>query len=124
MAGPAASVSPRCPTTPPAACIPSSPRTSRRGRRRRPTAGLLTPALPTSHDPHVVGKMAAHVVMPWAHRVFSNLKVWALGVYHRRLSRPAQRLSRPATQAFALLPRRVRLPLQPTPHSPRRLSLA
>ena len=35
-----------------------------------------------SHDPHVVGKMAAHVVLPWVHRVFANLKVWALGVYH------------------------------------------
>jgi hypothetical protein len=35
-----------------------------------------------NHDPHVVGKMAAHVVLPWTHRVFSNLKVWALGVYH------------------------------------------
>ena len=35
-----------------------------------------------SHDPHVVGPMAAHVVLPWVHRVFSNLKTWALGVYH------------------------------------------
>lgn len=35
-----------------------------------------------NHDPHVVGKMAAHVVLPWVHRIFSNLKVWALGVYH------------------------------------------
>jgi len=35
-----------------------------------------------SHDPHVIGKMAAHVVLPWVHRIFSNLKVWALGVYH------------------------------------------
>jgi hypothetical protein len=26
------------------------------------------------HDPHVVGKMAAHIVLPWVHRVFSNLK--------------------------------------------------
>jgi hypothetical protein len=34
------------------------------------------------HDPHVVGAMAAHVVLPWTHRVFSNLKTWALGVYH------------------------------------------
>jgi hypothetical protein len=34
------------------------------------------------HDPHVVGKMAAHVVLPWCHRIFSNVKVWALGVYH------------------------------------------
>jgi hypothetical protein len=35
-----------------------------------------------SHDPHVVGNIAAHVVLPWVHRIFSNLKVWALGVYH------------------------------------------
>lgn len=35
-----------------------------------------------THDPHVVGPMAAHVILPWVHRVFSNLKAWALGVYH------------------------------------------
>ncbi len=35
-----------------------------------------------SHDPHVIGAMAAHIVLPWVHRVFSNLKTWALGVYH------------------------------------------
>ena len=35
-----------------------------------------------NHDPHVVGNMAAHIVLPWAHRIFSNLKIWALGVYH------------------------------------------
>jgi len=35
-----------------------------------------------AHDPHVIGAMAAHVVLPWSHRVFSNLKRWALGVYH------------------------------------------
>ncbi len=35
-----------------------------------------------AHDPHVIGTMAAHVVLPWVHRVFSNLKTWALGVYH------------------------------------------
>jgi hypothetical protein len=23
-----------------------------------------------------------HVVLPWVHRIFSNLKVWALGIYH------------------------------------------
>lgn len=34
------------------------------------------------HDPHVVGTMAAHLVLPWTHRVFANLKRWALGVYH------------------------------------------
>ena len=36
-----------------------------------------------THDPHVVGNMAAHVVLPGClDRVFSNLKTWALGVYH------------------------------------------
>jgi len=35
-----------------------------------------------AHEPHVIGSMAAHVVLPWIHRVFSNLKAWALGVYH------------------------------------------
>jgi predicted RNA-binding Zn-ribbon protein involved in translation (DUF1610 family) len=35
-----------------------------------------------AHDPHVVGNMAGHIVLPWVHRVFSNLKTWALGVYH------------------------------------------
>lgn len=34
------------------------------------------------HQPHVVGAMAAHVVLPWIHRLFANLKTWALGVYH------------------------------------------
>jgi hypothetical protein len=35
-----------------------------------------------AHHPHLIGPMAAHVVLPWIHRVFSNLKTWALGVYH------------------------------------------
>lgn len=35
-----------------------------------------------THEPHVVGTMAAHIVLPWVHRVFANLKTWALGVYH------------------------------------------
>jgi transposase-like protein len=34
------------------------------------------------HDPRVVGKMAAKVVLPWSHRAFSLLKRWALGTYH------------------------------------------
>jgi predicted RNA-binding Zn-ribbon protein involved in translation (DUF1610 family) len=34
------------------------------------------------HDVKVVGKMAAHVLLPWIHRVFSNLKRWAMGVLH------------------------------------------
>ena len=71
------------------------------------------PAAPgVTHDPHVIGPMAAHIVLPWAHRVFANLKTWALGV------------SRAATQAPAILPRRVRLPLQSPPHPIRRLPLA
>jgi len=35
-----------------------------------------------THEPHVIGNMAAHIVLPWVHRLFSNLKTWALGVYH------------------------------------------
>ena len=35
-----------------------------------------------SHDPHVIGNMAAHIVLPGIHRLFSNLKTWGLGVYH------------------------------------------
>jgi len=34
------------------------------------------------HDAKVVGRMAAHVVLKWTHRVFSNLKRWGLGVFH------------------------------------------
>ena len=34
------------------------------------------------HDPHVVGSMAAHIILPWVHTAFSNLKTWAKGVYH------------------------------------------
>ena len=29
-----------------------------------------------------IGKTAAHLVLPWIHQVFSNLKGWARGVYH------------------------------------------
>ncbi len=32
--------------------------------------------------------MTAHVVLPWIHRVFSNLKTWALGVYHGLRTKP------------------------------------
>ena len=34
------------------------------------------------HDPRTVGKMAAHVVLPWIHRVFALMKRWGLGTYH------------------------------------------
>ena len=42
----------------------------------------LGAALLRSVDTYIVGSMAAHVVLPWTHRVFANLKRWALGVYH------------------------------------------
>jgi hypothetical protein len=35
--------------------------------------------------------MAAHVVLPWIHRVFANTKRWALGVYHGLRQRHLQR---------------------------------
>jgi hypothetical protein len=34
------------------------------------------------HLSRTVGVMAAHVLPPWIHRVFANLKRLALGVYH------------------------------------------
>ncbi len=34
------------------------------------------------HTPRVIGKMAAHILMPWIHRVFSNLKRWGMGIFH------------------------------------------
>ncbi len=43
-----------------------------------------------AHEPHVIGTMAAHIVLPWIHRVFSNLKTWALGVYHGLRARHLQ----------------------------------
>ena len=30
----------------------------------------------------VVGAMAAHIILPWIHTAFSNLKTWGKGVYH------------------------------------------
>ena len=65
-----------------------------------------------SHDPHVIGKMAAHIVLPWVHRDLLQPQGLGFG-----------RLSRPAPPASPILPRRVRLPLQPPPHPPRRLPL-
>ena len=34
------------------------------------------------HNAITVGAMAAHIALPWTHRLFSNLKRWGLGVYH------------------------------------------
>jgi ISXO2-like transposase domain len=44
-------------------------------------SGYATPK-DVKHDPKVVGPMAAHLVLPWVHRVFANAKRWGLGVYH------------------------------------------
>ena len=35
-----------------------------------------------NHQKPIVGAMAAHVVLPWVHRVFANFKRWTLGTYH------------------------------------------
>jgi hypothetical protein len=34
------------------------------------------------HQPKIVGPMAAHVLLPWIHRVFGKAKRWAMGIYH------------------------------------------
>ena len=54
-----------------------------------PTTKLVTDDWPSyqdipeiSHKAITVGPMAAHIVLPWTHRLFSNLKRWGLGVYH------------------------------------------
>ena len=38
-------------------------------------------------DGNDIGSMAAHLVLPWIHQVFSNLKGWARGVYHGLINR-------------------------------------
>ena len=41
------------------------------------------PGLPDhDHQPKAVGATPAHLVLIWIHRVFSNLKRWALGTFH------------------------------------------
>ncbi len=35
-----------------------------------------------THRAKVVGPVAAHILLPWIHRVFSNFKQWVLGTYH------------------------------------------
>jgi transposase-like protein len=34
------------------------------------------------HDPRLNQGKATRVALPWVHRIFANLKVWALGTYH------------------------------------------
>ena len=52
----------------------------------------------TDHDKQVVGKQLAHKVLPWIHRIFSNLSVGD------------RRLPWSEGKAFAVLPRRIRIP--------------
>jgi hypothetical protein len=56
-----------------------------------------------NHQAKVVSPMAAHVLPPWIHRVFSNFKRWALGTYHG------------VRRKHATISRRVRLSVEPAP---------
>jgi transposase-like protein len=51
------------------------------------------------HDPRVVGKMAAHVVLPWIHRVFALMKRWSLGTYHGLRRSTSTRISKNSSSA-------------------------
>jgi hypothetical protein len=46
------------------------------------------------HHAITLGPMAAHVALPWIHRLFSNLKRWGLGVYHGLRKTNLQQLPR------------------------------
>lgn len=59
------------------------------------------------HVGRTVGAMAAHVLLPWVHRAFANLKRWLTGTFHG--------VQQAAPRA---LPQRVRLPLEPPPPHP------
>ena len=40
------------------------------------------PGVPASNMIPMSWANGGHIVLPWMHRIFANLKVWALGVYH------------------------------------------
>ena len=65
------------------------------------------------HKAITIGPMAAHIVLPWTHRLFSNRKRWGAG-----------RLSRTAEDQPPALPRRVRVPLQSSPDAACRVQYA
>ena len=75
--------------------------TSALGRAgRSPMAGAgLDPGLPDhgDHQPKVAGATPAHLVLIWIHRVFSNLKRWALGTFHGLRRAQSAPLSRRAS---------------------------
>ena len=63
--------------------MPSLPGTSAPGARVITDGWSGYPGLPDhDHQPKVVGATPAHLVLIWIHRVFSNLKRWALGTFH------------------------------------------
>jgi len=45
-------------------------------------AGYRKLAEHRTHVGKIVGNMAAHVLLPWIHRTFSNLKRWFIGTLH------------------------------------------
>ena len=59
------------------------------GRVAEPGAHVITEAWPgcenppaDTHEAKVVSGRPAHEILAWIHRVFSNLKTWAKGVFH------------------------------------------
>ena len=83
-----------------------------KGARLRTDGWSGYPGAPgLEHAPHTLGKMPAHVVLPAVHRVISNRKAWALGVYHGLRRRHLH------------LPRGIRLRAGNAPH-PTRSALA
>ena len=73
------------------------------------------------HNVHVVGKTAAHLVLPWIHQIFSNLKGWARGVGLRRKHLQAYPMSSSfastAAKPATLLSARASPPMQPLTYS-------
>jgi hypothetical protein len=55
------------------------------------------------HDPHTQGKDFARSakLMPWSHRVFSNLKAWIRGTFHRVSRKHLGRYSSSCTASIA-----------------------
>jgi hypothetical protein len=52
--------------------------------------GYVNPPANT-HEAKVVSGKKAHEILHWVHRVFSNLKTWAKGVFHGLRKRHLQR---------------------------------
>ena len=68
------------------------------GRMVEPGAHVITDGLISyenmpnnTHEPRVVSGQKAHEILHWVHRVFSNLKRWAKGVFHGFRQKHVQR---------------------------------